>query len=720
MRSFVKFALIILGFGLNGVLCAQQNNSENIEEFINQLKQQQTLDNDIILKTQAYGLSLEQSNASLTDLYNFYYRTGEVLIGRFKNPAKAKVLLLKALHIATKAEDKNKQAETKHWLAWVFFQQGQLEEAIRNFLDARELYIETGNKSGEANLVMHLGDFYLEMGDAHTAYKHYKESIELRPKTNNQKLLGFHYLNLGNSLIALDSFPAAEKALQKAEKLDDNPFLHQLILAYRGRILKLKGNIPEAINYYEAALPQLFDMDPGDSHIDFATDYAECLLLMGFPAKADSTCKKAISGINPSSLHSKLAKLYFVKSNALKGMGRIDESLSASNSAFTYLSNFAYGSGLTGVQNMLMAYVNARASKEKLELNATLERERYQKEAEKGKNNLVTIAGGGLLLLSIGLTFLAVNLKKSRRKLREQNNLLTEQSAALTNNMSLLESKEYRLRQILSRSNMGYCVVNREGIIIDINESMKPYTEVDEKENLVGKSVKAVFNEDIARMFSYTMTSIKHKPFATSEVEIVLTDQQSGKELLIVGSITNLLDDPTVNAFTFQATNVTSFVEAERYEKEVLRARIEMNQKEISKISSQYIANQNMLIEKTRTLELLEKELVKTGPRNRDELVKLIKSANVSSKNADKVWADFKMHFDLGFDGFYERLQQKHPNLTIQEQRHCAFIKMNMSSKETATVSGSSLDAVKKARTRLKKRINLPDDLSLYDYFAKL
>lgn len=65
------------------------------------------------------------------------------------------------------------------------------------------------------------------------------------------------------------------------------------------------------------------------------------------------------------------------------------------------------------------------------------------------------------------------------------------------------------------------------------------------------------------------------------------------------------------------------------------------------------------------------------------------------------------------YKGFNAKVQQQYPNITSNDLRLMALMKMNLSSKEIANILNISGDGVKKARHRLRKKIGLEPTDSL-------
>jgi len=90
------------------------------------------------------------------------------------------------------------------------------------------------------------------------------------------------------------------------------------------------------------------------------------------------------------------------------------------------------------------------------------------------------------------------------------------------------------------------------------------------------------------------------------------------------------------------------------------------------------------------------------------------------SKAYETNWDDFESHLEVVYQGFLRKLRTKYGNFTRSELRLCAFIKLNMSSKEIASITYTSPNSVNIARKRLKKKLNLQPEDSLQLFIQKL
>jgi tetratricopeptide (TPR) repeat protein len=116
------------------------------------------------------------------------------------------------------------------------------------------------------------------------------------------------------------------------------------------------------------------------------------------------------------------------------------------------------------------------------------------------------------------------------------------------------------------------------------------------------------------------------------------------------------------------------------------------------------------LMKKNEIITNIAKRLNKLN-RDRDKEVILsdmraiIKDLKRSSEN--EIWEDFDRRFREVHSGFYQQLTKQYPNLTPNELKLCAFMRMNLSSKEISELTGQRVPSIDIARSRLRKKLGI-------------
>ena len=84
------------------------------------------------------------------------------------------------------------------------------------------------------------------------------------------------------------------------------------------------------------------------------------------------------------------------------------------------------------------------------------------------------------------------------------------------------------------------------------------------------------------------------------------------------------------------------------------------------------------------------------------------------------VWKEFEIRFQEVHSDFYNNLNEKYPDLTPNEKKICAFLRLNMSTKDISAITYQSVRSIDMARFRLRKKIGLETDENLVTFLAQV
>lgn len=141
-----------------------------------------------------------------------------------------------------------------------------------------------------------------------------------------------------------------------------------------------------------------------------------------------------------------------------------------------------------------------------------------------------------------------------------------------------------------------------------------------------------------------------------------------------------------------------------------LNQRIENKNRELA-ISTMSIIKKNTL------LGSIKDQL--TNVDNLSGLKEVIRNIDQSIKNDDD-WKFFEEAFNNADQDFLKKVKDLHPNLTPNDLRLCAYLRLNLSSKEIATLLNISAKSVEIKRYRLRKRMNLGRGTNLIGYILSV
>jgi len=114
------------------------------------------------------------------------------------------------------------------------------------------------------------------------------------------------------------------------------------------------------------------------------------------------------------------------------------------------------------------------------------------------------------------------------------------------------------------------------------------------------------------------------------------------------------------------------------------------------------------------------KELSKTASIEEKPNYKRINQLINLSLRSHKDWDVFKLYFEDVNRDFYSRLKEINPDLTTNDHRLCALIKLNMNSKEMASVLNVAPNSIKSSRYRLKKKLDLDVEADLEEFIRNI
>ena len=139
-------------------------------------------------------------------------------------------------------------------------------------------------------------------------------------------------------------------------------------------------------------------------------------------------------------------------------------------------------------------------------------------------------------------------------------------------------------------------------------------------------------------------------------------------------------------------------------------------QDDIEHKESQLSAITLQMLQKNELLSEIKTNIEKSEPIGERQLLKMVNK----HLNQDNSWNDFDTYFEGINKNFYTRLKQNYPEISTNDLKICALIKLNLSIKEMATILNISPDSVKTARYRLRKKLQLQTEENLTDFILTI
>lgn len=197
------------------------------------------------------------------------------------------------------------------------------------------------------------------------------------------------------------------------------------------------------------------------------------------------------------------------------------------------------------------------------------------------------------------------------------------------------------------------------------------------------------------------------------EQQIALLEQEakvSNLQKLLLGGGLGL----TVLVFGVGFYGIRQKLKRNKAEKAKVDSELAFKKKELT-THALHLAKKNEVLEslKQKAEELKKEEASKNGYQQ------LIRTINFDLQD-DSNWKNFSHYFEQVHKDFNKNVKAKFPDITSNELRLLALMKMNLSSKEIANILNISQEGIKKARYRLRKKLNISTEESLQDLVLAL
>jgi DNA-binding CsgD family transcriptional regulator len=125
-------------------------------------------------------------------------------------------------------------------------------------------------------------------------------------------------------------------------------------------------------------------------------------------------------------------------------------------------------------------------------------------------------------------------------------------------------------------------------------------------------------------------------------------------------------------------------------------------------------------LQTVHTFQEIQNRIEQIIPEAKDkELQHELKKINkyISGKlRFEKDWKRFSADFDVLHNNLLQRLAEAYPLLTEKDLRLCAYVQMDLKSKEIAPLMNITVRGVEVSRYRLRKKLDLENDTSLKDF----
>ncbi|MBC2846046.1 hypothetical protein [Winogradskyella flava] len=208
-------------------------------------------------------------------------------------------------------------------------------------------------------------------------------------------------------------------------------------------------------------------------------------------------------------------------------------------------------------------------------------------------------------------------------------------------------------------------------------------------------------------------TNRKEKEIALQKSEIELLKEQEKladiRQLLLGIGILSLIG---IGSLLFYS--IRQKMKRNKAEREKLDNQLGFKEKELTTHALHLAHKNEVLLDLKSQLKELKSENI-----NSRSYQKVINTINLDINN-DNNWEQFRNYFEDVHKDFNGKVMSNYPSVSNNDLRLMSLLKMNLSSKEIANILNISIEGVKKARYRLRKKLNLSAEDSLQELILTL
>ncbi len=591
------------------------------------------------------------------------------------------------------------------WENTAYTNPGKAKKYARQALDFAK---KTGSKRGMADAYQRIASGYSVRNINDSAQYFYEKSIDLYRELNDSRMVGAILTNMAMIYYDQGEYVKAllltEESLKKSSEADDREGI-AITLQLLGNIHHFMGNYDEAQKYL---IQSLENLDKNKNKLR----YADGLVYLASNYQARNKSRKALINLKEASEIYKAKNDSFYLTQAMNNIGFIYYKMDKYDSAIYFLNKAIPLASITGNNAMMILALNNLGLVNKALLH-------YDK-AGSYFDSALNLAYRYNDQLRIAM--ISRNIGDLSAARNQYQKAIALYDSAI-NVGSRIQSKSSLKSSYLSMSEAW-------GALGNYKKSLAYFKQYEAMKD-------SIFNEDKTRKIEEMEAryeKAKHEKeiaIQKSEIEILSKDvelQTIRQRILIGGLILSLLlGFYFILHFRKRMKRNRLIREQEKLLEEQKLKNIELQrdnyQKELEIKKNELTSHALQIVQKNELLKDLKNSISvmedNAATEDRTEYRRLKFMINGSAQT-DREWENFNRHFEKVHQGFLTMLKTEYPVLTSNDLRLSAMLKLNLSSKEVAAIMNISPESVKKARYRLRKKLELPEETDLHAFMMNI
>ena len=144
---------------------------------------------------------------------------------------------------------------------------------------------------------------------------------------------------------------------------------------------------------------------------------------------------------------------------------------------------------------------------------------------------------------------------------------------------------------------------------------------------------------------------------------------------------------------------------------------VEFKNKKLTSLALQLTQNSEFISEIISQLSELKNFANTDSELLKNKIAEL--ASNLDTKVTDSIWNQFNEYFLMSNPDFTRTLLNVHPNLSPSEIKLCVLLRLNLDTKQIASILFQNYDSVRVSRSRLRKKLNIESEDNLVGYLNK-
>lgn len=550
-----------------------------------------------------------------------------------------------------------------------------------------------------------------------------KEAVaESQP--NKARYLLYNYLAREYNQFSEDSsIFYLKQALDLAREMD-NPKYKAYMLSKLGKHYAFKSKFTESMEYLDLA-EDILMVFPNDSILAVVYNYKALVFAKASQfEKADEQAGKALEIATKINDLNRVSSIYMIYHEIFNSIGEPEKALEYAQKTYHLKARLKDTTGIAAALHNLGHHYSLLG-----EHDSTLFYLKKSIALNKKFNNKKFL---GSNYLNLGMLFHELNKYDSAEMYY---NLAMENHKLIGYRMALSSIKIHMAYNFLSKGDTTRAIHHFRSIIDSLDQPVSLENKVDsykalasiafaqkdykdaylyhEKYKTYNDQLNEVSNTSLAKLLEMQIEYDNQKnKLEISRQQIEINSQRKSIYIIILVSIIAVL--------AIVAWFIIKLMRARARTVEIRQQKLE---KELEFKNREMTSNLMALMKKNEILEDISKDLLELGKKAvKTETKSMIsKIAYRIRKSRDvELWKEFDIRFNQVHNDFYDNLNLNFPSLTPSEKRMCAFLKMNMNTKDISEITGTTPRSVDTVRYNIRKKLKLTPDVNLADFLSKI